>query len=100
MFSSNDNRSEETMGSIDADAHVIETMTTFHYIDPEYRQPKPRAVRQVEGEHAHSNEGGIQKDYWITEGGLQPKEHNVDSKTSHVSREMGDVQARLSHMDA
>ena len=40
------------MGTIDADAHVIETMTTFDYIDPEYRHLRPRVVRQVEGEHA------------------------------------------------
>ncbi len=88
------------MGSIDADAHVIETMTTFDYIDPEYRHLRPRVVRQIEGEHARSNEGGIQKEYWIIDGRLQPKEHNVGSNTSDVSREMRDVQARLDHMDA
>ncbi len=83
------------MGAIDADAHVIETMTTFDYIDPEYRHLRPRVVRQVEGEHARSNEGGIQKEFWIIDGRLQPKEHNVGSNTSDVSREMRDVQARL-----
>jgi len=88
------------MGSIDADAHVIETMTTFDYIDPEYRHLRPRVVRQIEGEHARSNEGGLQKEYWIIDGRLQPKEHNVGSNTSDVSREMRDVQARLDHMDA
>ena len=88
------------MGSIDADAHVIETMTTFDYIDPEYPHLRPRVVRQIEGEHARSNEGGIQKEYWIIDGRLQPKEHNVGSNTSDVSREMRDVQARLDHMDA
>jgi predicted TIM-barrel fold metal-dependent hydrolase len=87
------------MGTIDSDAHVIETMTTFDYIDPEYRHLKPRVVRQVEGEHAKSNEGGIQKEFWIIDGRLQPKEHNVGSNTSDVSREMRDVQARLKHMD-
>ena len=88
------------MGTIDADAHVIETMSTFDYIDPEYRHLRPRIVRQVEGEHARSNEGGIQKEFWIIDGRLQPKEHNVGSNTSDVSREMRDVQARLDHMDA
>jgi predicted TIM-barrel fold metal-dependent hydrolase len=88
------------MGSIDADAHVIETMATFDYIEPEYRHLRPKIVRQIEGEHARSNEGGLQKEYWIIDGRLQPKEHNVGSNTSEESREMRDVTARLAHMDA
>jgi uncharacterized protein len=87
------------MGAIDSDAHVIETMATFDYIDPEYRHLRPRIVRQVEGEHARSNEGGIQKEYWIIDGRLQPKEHNIGSNTSEESREMRDISARLKHMD-
>jgi predicted TIM-barrel fold metal-dependent hydrolase len=88
------------MGAIDADAHVIETMTTFDYIEREYRHLRPRVVRQVEGEHVHSNEGSAQREFWIIDGRLQPKEHNVGSNTSDVSREMRDVKARLDHMDA
>src|SRR3982074_394706 len=88
------------MGTIDSDAHVIETMTTFDYIEPEYRHLRPRVVRQVEGEHVQSNEGGTQKQFGIIAGRLQPKEHNVGSNTSDVSREMRDVRARLDHMDA
>jgi predicted TIM-barrel fold metal-dependent hydrolase len=88
------------MGTIDADAHVIETMTTFDYIEPQFRHLRPRIVRQIEGEHARSNEGGIQKEFWVIDGRLQPKEHNIGSDTSDVSREMRNVQARLDHMDA
>jgi predicted TIM-barrel fold metal-dependent hydrolase len=88
------------MGTIDADAHVIETMTTFDYIEAEYRHLRPRIVRQVEGEHLKSNEGGAQKEFWVIDGRLLPKEHNVGSNTSDVSREMRNVQARLDHMDA
>ena len=88
------------MGTIDSDAHVIETMRTFDYIEPEYRHLKPRVVRQVEGDHVKSNEGGAQKEFWIIDGRLQPKEHNVGSNTSDASREMRDVRARLDHMDA
>ena len=87
------------MGTIDSDAHVIETMRTFDYIEPEYRHLKPRVVRQVEGDHVKTNEGGAQKEFWIIDGRLQPKEHNVGSNTSDVSREMRDVRARLDHMD-
>jgi predicted TIM-barrel fold metal-dependent hydrolase len=88
------------MGTIDADAHVIETMATFDYIEPEYRHLRPRVVRQVDGEHQKSNEGTAQKEFWIIDGRLQPKEHNIGSNTSDVSREMRDAGARLSHMDA
>jgi predicted TIM-barrel fold metal-dependent hydrolase len=88
------------MGTIDADAHVIETMTTFDYIEPAYRHLRPRVVRQVEGDHLASNEGAAQKEFWIIDGRLQPKEHNIGSNTSDVSREMRDVRARLDHMDA
>lgn len=87
------------MGAIDSDAHVIETLATFDYLDPEHRHLRPRVVRQVEGEHARSNEGGVQKEYWIIDGRLQPKEHNIGSNTSEESREMRDVRARLQHMD-
>lgn len=87
------------MGAIDSDAHVIETMATFDYLDPEYRHLRPRIVRQVEGDHAASNEGGVQKEYWIIDGRLQPKEHNIGSNTPEESREMRDVRARLRHMD-
>jgi uncharacterized protein len=87
------------MGAIDSDAHVIETMATFDYIDPAYRHLRPRIVRQVEGEHARSNEGGVQKEFWVLDGRLQPKEHNIGSNTSEESREMRDIRARLKHMD-
>jgi predicted TIM-barrel fold metal-dependent hydrolase len=87
------------MGAIDADAHVIETMATFDYIEPQYRHLKPRIVRQVEGEHVKSNEGSAQKEFWVIDGRLQPKEGNVGSNTSEESREMRSVSARLAHMD-
>src|SRR6266446_4668438 len=83
------------MGSIDSDAHVIETMTTFDYIEPEYRHLRPRVVRQVEGEHVQSNEGAAQKEFWIIDGRLQPKEHNVGSNTSDVSREMRETRKEI-----
>jgi predicted TIM-barrel fold metal-dependent hydrolase len=87
------------MGAIDADAHVIETMATFDYIEPQYRHLKPRIVRQVEGEHVKSNEGAAQKEFWVIDGRLQPKEGNIGSNTSEESREMRSVKARLVHMD-
>jgi uncharacterized protein len=87
------------MGDIDADAHVIETMATFDYIEPEFARYKPRVMRQVEGNEVLSNEGGAQKEFWVIDGRLQPKEGNIGSNTSEESREMRDVSARLAHMD-
>jgi predicted TIM-barrel fold metal-dependent hydrolase len=87
------------MGAIDADAHVIETMATFEYIEPQYRHLRPRIVRQVEGEHVKSNEGAQQKEFWVIDGRLQPKEGNIGSNTSEESRELRSVGARLKHMD-
>ena len=74
-------------------------MTTFDYIELENRHLRPRVMRQVEGEGVLSNEGGVQKDFWVIDGRLQPKEGNIGSNTSDVSREMRDVAARLAHMD-
>ena len=88
------------MGDIDADAHVIETMTTFNYIEPQFERYKPKVMRQIEGEGQLSNEGTVQKEFWVIDGRLQPKEGNIGSNTSEDSREMRDVQARLDHMDA
>jgi hypothetical protein len=87
------------VGDIDADAHVIETMATFDYVEKQFERYKPRVMRQVEGENQRSNEGGVQKEYWVIDGRLQPKEGNIGSNTSEESREMRDVGARLAHMD-
>ena len=87
------------MGSIDSDAHVIECEATFNYMDPEFEHLKPMVVVQKSGISETDLEGRTQKEYWIIDGKLQPKEGNIGSNTSKESREMIDVQARLDHMD-
>ena len=87
------------MGSIDSDAHVIEGERTFEYMDPESEHLKPMVVVQKSGEAELDLEGRAQKEYWVIDGKLQPKEGNIGSNTSKESREMIDVQARLDHMD-
>ena len=37
------------MGSIDADAHVIETTQTFEYMDEAYKKYRPMVVQMVDG---------------------------------------------------
>lgn len=87
------------MGSIDADAHVIETVRTFDYIDEAYKKLRPMVVEQVSGNSVASNEGGVQKRFWVIDGRVQPMEGNIGSNTSEESREMRNVSARLEHMD-
>lgn len=87
------------MGSIDADAHVIETTKTFEYMDEAHKKYRPMVVEMVEGNTIRSNEGGAQKRFWVIDGRVQPMEGNVGSNTSEESREMRDVAARLKHMD-
>ena len=87
------------MGSIDADAHVIECETTFEYMDPEFEHLKPMVVVRKSNVAEMDLEGRAQTEYWVIDGKLQPKEGNIGSNTSKESREMIDVQARLDHMD-
>ena len=62
------------MGSIDSDAHVIECERTFEYMDPESEHLKPMVVVQKSGEAELDLEGRAQKEYWVIDGKLQPKE--------------------------
>jgi len=89
------------MGAIDADAHVVECEKTFEYIEPEYRDLKPRVmVQKTEDVIELDNEGvAAQREYWVIDGRLQPKEGNIGHNTSKESREMADVNIRLEHMD-
>jgi predicted TIM-barrel fold metal-dependent hydrolase len=89
------------MGAIDADAHVVECEKTFEYIEPEYKDLKPRVmVQKTEDVIELDNEGvAAQREYWVIDGRLQPKEGNIGHNTTKESREMANVSIRLDHMD-
>ncbi len=87
------------MGSIDADAHVVECETTFDFIDPDYEHLRPMVVMRKAGTAEMDLEGRAQREYWVIDGRLQPKEGNIGSNTSKESREISDLGARLDHMD-
>ncbi len=88
------------MGAIDSDAHVVECEKTFDYIDLDYRTFRPRVVVQKSNDNvALDNEGFAQREYWVIDGRIQPKEGNIGHNTTKESREMADVDARLAHMD-
>jgi predicted TIM-barrel fold metal-dependent hydrolase len=74
--------------TIDADAHVIETPSSFAHISAEDAPYTPRVVR----------EDG--KEYWRIGGELFRKDANIGCNTDPASRELTDVDARLKHMDA
>ena len=88
------------MGAIDADAHVIECEATFEHLDPEFRRFKPWiTVKKSADVTIANNKGGEQNEFWVIDGRIQPMEGNVGSNTSKEAREMGNIAARLAHMD-
>jgi predicted TIM-barrel fold metal-dependent hydrolase len=87
------------MGTIDADAHVIETVQTWSYLEADERRFTPQLMTQTFGSDLLSNEGTAVRDFWVIEGRAHGKDRNVGTNTSQESREMLSVEARLAHMD-
>jgi uncharacterized protein len=87
------------MGAIDADAHVIETVQTWSYLQGDERRFTPQLMTQSFGADLLSNEGIAVADFWVIEGRAHGKDRNVGTDTSKESREMLSVEARLAHMD-
>ena len=87
------------MGAIDADAHVIETVQTWSYLEEDERRFTPQLMTQNFGAELLSNEGIAVRDFWVIEGRAHGKDRNVGTNTSQESREMLSVEARLAHMD-
>ncbi|MGE5220053.1 MAG: amidohydrolase family protein [Chloroflexota bacterium] len=87
------------MGAIDADAHVIETVQTWSYLEGDERRFTPQLMTQSSGAELRSNEGLAVPDFWVIEGRAHGKDRNVGTDTSKESREMLSVEARLKHMD-
>jgi predicted TIM-barrel fold metal-dependent hydrolase len=87
------------MGAIDADAHVIETVQTWSYLDEDERRFMPQLMTQSFGADLLSNEGTPVRDFWVIEGRAHGKDRNIGTDTSQESREMLSVRARLAHMD-
>src|SRR2546423_12267853 len=76
---------------IDADAHVIECERTWTYVESSARDLMPKLVTDETAD-------GQSKQYWVLEGRSHGQQ-NVGLNTTKESREMADVEARLSHMD-
>ena len=89
------------MPTIDADAHVVEWEGTFEYIDPQYSNYRPWVILPKDDKAlGMDNEGKAgQREHWVIDGRVHPKEQNIGHNTSRESREMSDITARLAHMD-
>jgi predicted TIM-barrel fold metal-dependent hydrolase len=88
------------MGSIDADAHVIESSLTWAHIAEEDSRHTPLVLDQSWGPEVKGNEGRAATQYWLMDNRVRKKDSNVGTDTSVESRELQDIQARLDHMDA
>jgi predicted TIM-barrel fold metal-dependent hydrolase len=87
--------------TIDADAHVIESMETWRFLRDDEQQFQPAVVEKIfGGKELYNLDGQVQRQYWLIDRRIHERDGNVGSNTSEESREMRDVAARLSHMDA
>jgi uncharacterized protein len=75
------------MPVIDADTHVIETERTWEYMEGPDKAFRPEGIT-VRG-----------KEFWLVDGRVLPRRQNVGAQTTLATREMGDVAARLEHMN-
>jgi predicted TIM-barrel fold metal-dependent hydrolase len=80
------------MAVIDADAHVLESERTWDYMLESERDMRPRVVPTP-------NDPSSGGESWLIDGLYMGKARNVGAETPKESREMGDVAARLKHMD-
>lgn len=87
------------MGSIDADAHVIESPLTWAHIAKADARFTPLVVSQTWGSDQADPDGRRASEYWLMDNRLHARDRNVGTDTSVESREMRDVEARLAHMD-
>ena len=47
------------MGSIDADAHVVECESTFNFLEPEFEKHRPLVVQSKDRKHAILSNVGV-----------------------------------------
>lgn len=87
------------MRTIDADAHVIETLSTFEFMDEAERKFAPIVVTQTAGQERQKTFGGVFREYWMIDNITIPKDKLVDVATPDEARDMSSIDSRLKHMD-
>lgn len=86
------------MPTIDADAHVLETEYTWSFMEGADKRFAPEILRH-EGGGGAGNTGNVQRESWVVDSRVLPKQKNLGTDTPADSREMRDVELRLGHMD-
>ena len=81
------------MPTIDSDAHVHETLKTWEYMAGADREHRPQVVKLPDDQ-------GVDRDWWVIDGRLWPKQSNIGEDTDLLTREGLDIPGRLRHMDA
>jgi predicted TIM-barrel fold metal-dependent hydrolase len=86
--------------TIDSDAHVLEIPYSWAFMEEADRGFAPMVVTYAAGQQKLGAQGNVQKEFWVIDGRIQPKEANVGlENTTQEAREMRDIDARLKHMD-
>ncbi len=78
--------------TIDSDAHVIETMETWSYLEEHERKYLPQLV-------SGKATNGAAQEYWLLDKRIHDREVNLGLDVPEESREMRDVELRIRHMD-
>lgn len=88
------------MATIDADAHVIESHRTWSHLPGAERRFAPMVLAQIQGEARVASGPRAASKFWYSGSFIQPADDNADEAgLSEDTRELGDVRARLKHMD-
>ena len=87
------------MAIIDADAHVVESERTWDFLDEAERQFAPRVMVFKDYGGDGSGKSGTDE-FWKIGGRVFAKGRNIGHDTPRESREMENIKARLTHMDA
>jgi predicted TIM-barrel fold metal-dependent hydrolase len=89
----------QSLKTIDADAHVVETPLTFKFLEESEKKFTPLVTNQISGAQQLNNEGNVRSEYWIIDNNVYAKDRNVDSRSATEWREMTDIKGRVNHMD-
>ncbi len=85
------------MGSIDSDAHVIETPQTWAYMDETDRKYAPMQVTQTEGPESRGLHGNVAKEYWMIDNRVHTRDRNLGYNTTETARDIRHFDGRLAH---
>ena len=77
------------MQTIDADAHVIESEGTWDYMEGAERKYRPQIVS--------STDSGEEKEYWLIDGRLVPRNKDCHVDGRGIVRLLGNPAARRGH---